>query len=67
MRSGASSRRESPTPPSPTVWCVQPDSENLVAHAYESLDMSRVHQAATSGPSDLLRFLACLADRSRQA
>ena len=33
---------------------------NLVAHAYESLDMVRVHQAATTGPADLRRFLACL-------
>lgn len=33
---------------------------NLVAHGYESLDMARVHEAATSGPGDLRRFLACL-------
>ena len=31
---------------------------NLVAHAYESLDMARVHEAATRGPADLRRFLA---------
>ena len=31
---------------------------NLVAHAYESLDMARVHEAATTGPADLRRFLA---------
>lgn len=36
---------------------------NVVAHAYESLDMKRVHQAAASGPADLLRFLGQLADR----
>ena len=36
---------------------------NVVAHAYESLDMKRVHQAAASGPVDLLRFLSRLADR----
>lgn len=33
---------------------------NVVAHAYETLDMARVHRAATSGPADLLRFLAAL-------
>ena len=38
---------------------------NVVAHAYESLDMRRVHEAATGGPSDLLRFLALLTDRAR--
>lgn len=35
---------------------------NLVAHAYESLDLQRVHQAAASGPADLLRFMGRLAD-----
>ncbi len=35
---------------------------NLVAHAYESLDMARVHEAATTGPADLRRFLACVSD-----
>ena len=38
---------------------------NVVAHAYESLDMRRVHEAATGGPSGLLRFLALLTDRAR--
>lgn len=33
---------------------------NVVAHAYESLDMARVHRAATSGPADLLSFLAAI-------
>lgn len=33
---------------------------NVVAHAYESLDMARVHLAATSGPADLLAFVAAL-------
>ena len=33
---------------------------NVVAHAYESLDLARVHAAATKGPHDLLRFLARL-------
>jgi uncharacterized protein YutE (UPF0331/DUF86 family) len=38
---------------------------NLVAHAYETLDMERVHAAATHGPADLLTFLALLRDRAR--
>jgi len=33
---------------------------NIVAHAYEALDMRRVHEAATHGPKDLLAFLAIL-------
>jgi uncharacterized protein YutE (UPF0331/DUF86 family) len=33
---------------------------NVVAHAYESLDLARVHRAATSGPADLLAFVAAL-------
>jgi uncharacterized protein YutE (UPF0331/DUF86 family) len=33
---------------------------NVVAHAYESLDLARVHRAATSGPADLLAFIAAL-------
>ena len=39
---------------------------NLVAHAYESLDMVRVHDAATTGPADLRRFLACLSEHAEQ-
>ena len=35
---------------------------NLVAHAYEGLDMKRVHRAATEGPADLRAFLARLRD-----
>jgi uncharacterized protein YutE (UPF0331/DUF86 family) len=35
---------------------------NLVAHAYDSLDMRRVHQAAVEGPADLRTFLARLRD-----
>jgi len=35
---------------------------NLVAHAYEGLDMQRVHGAATEGPADLRSFLARLRD-----
>jgi uncharacterized protein YutE (UPF0331/DUF86 family) len=34
---------------------------NVVAHAYENLDMARVHRAATSGPVDLRAFVAALA------
>jgi uncharacterized protein YutE (UPF0331/DUF86 family) len=42
---------------------------NVVAHAYETLDMARVHDAATRGPADLRAFLAAIrsltkADRS---
>lgn len=33
---------------------------NQVAHAYEKLDMSRVHRAAVEGPADLRAFLARL-------
>lgn len=39
---------------------------NVVAHAYETLDMSRVFAAATNGPGDLLAFLAVLRDRARR-
>lgn len=35
---------------------------NFVAHAYESLDMARVHRAALEGPADLRAFLAWLRD-----
>jgi uncharacterized protein YutE (UPF0331/DUF86 family) len=34
---------------------------NVVAHAYETLDLGRVHEAARTGPADLLGFLALLA------
>jgi uncharacterized protein YutE (UPF0331/DUF86 family) len=33
---------------------------NVVAHAYEALDMLRIHKAATVGPADLRAFLAVL-------
>jgi uncharacterized protein YutE (UPF0331/DUF86 family) len=33
---------------------------NLVAHAYDRLDMRRVHRAATDGPADLSAFLAAV-------
>lgn len=36
---------------------------NVVAHAYEELDMARVHRAAREGPADLRAFLAALRDR----
>ena len=34
---------------------------NVVAHAYERLDMARVHQAAQVGPADLRAFIAAVA------
>lgn len=36
---------------------------NLIAHAYERLDMARVHAAATDGPADLRALMAALRDR----
>jgi uncharacterized protein YutE (UPF0331/DUF86 family) len=36
---------------------------NLVAHAYERLDMRRVHEAARTGPPDLRALLAAVRDR----
>lgn len=33
---------------------------NVVAHAYERLDMARVHRAAREGPEDLRAFLGVL-------
>jgi uncharacterized protein YutE (UPF0331/DUF86 family) len=36
---------------------------NVVAHAYEELDMARVHDAASKGPADLRAFVAALRDR----
>lgn len=38
---------------------------NVVAHAYESIDMIRVHRAAKDGPADLRAFLAAIRDRLR--
>lgn len=35
---------------------------NVVAHAYERLDMARVHRAASSGPSDLRAFVRTLVE-----
>jgi uncharacterized protein YutE (UPF0331/DUF86 family) len=37
---------------------------NVIAHAYETLDLERVYQAAKDGPSDLRAFLAALARRT---
>jgi uncharacterized protein YutE (UPF0331/DUF86 family) len=39
---------------------------NVVADAYENLDLARVHRAALSGPADLLAFVAAL-DRATPA
>lgn len=36
---------------------------NIVADAYDTLDMKRVHRAATEGPADLRAFLAALGRR----
>lgn len=36
---------------------------NVVAHAYDRLDMARVHRAARDGPADLRAFLAAVAAR----
>lgn len=33
---------------------------NVVAHAYDTLDMARVHRAATEGPADLIAFIEAL-------
>lgn len=35
---------------------------NTIAHAYETLDMTRVYAAATEGPADLIAFLRTLRD-----
>ena len=37
---------------------------NIVAHAYQTLDMQRVYDAAKKGPVDLFAFLALLGDRA---
>jgi uncharacterized protein YutE (UPF0331/DUF86 family) len=36
---------------------------NVVAHAYDKLDMDQVYLAAREGPADLREFLAALAER----
>lgn len=40
---------------------------NLVAHAYESLDMQKVYAAALSGPADLRAFLSRARDLAGRA
>jgi uncharacterized protein YutE (UPF0331/DUF86 family) len=40
------------------------DFRNLVAHAYETLDMKRVHDAAARGPADLRALLQRLSQRA---
>ena len=37
---------------------------NVVAHAYDTLDMTRVYSAAQEGPADLIAFLATIRDRA---
>jgi hypothetical protein len=39
----------------------------VVAHAYESIDLARVHRAAEHGPRDLRAFLATMRDRLADA
>lgn len=39
---------------------------NVVAHAYDTLDMTRVHATAREGPADLRAFLAVLRDHAPQ-
>ena len=34
---------------------------NVVAHAYQRLDLARVHHAAVTGPADLRAFVAAIA------
>ena len=38
---------------------------NVIAHAYESLDMAKVFRAASEGPADLRTFLSRLASFSQ--
>jgi predicted nucleotidyltransferase len=40
---------------------------NVVAHAYEQLDMTRVYRAAINGPADLRAFFAVIAGRSKRS
>jgi len=35
---------------------------NVIAHAYDSIDLRRVHEAAQRGPADLLAFVRQLRD-----
>ena len=43
--------------------CRAAGFRNLVAHAYEGLDMERLWKAAREGPADLRAFLASMAAR----
>jgi uncharacterized protein YutE (UPF0331/DUF86 family) len=36
---------------------------DVVAHAYETIDLARVHKAASEGPADLRAFLARVRDQ----
>jgi uncharacterized protein YutE (UPF0331/DUF86 family) len=38
---------------------------NVVAHAYEDIEMARVYRAAQEGPADLRAFLAALEEKLR--
>ena len=40
---------------------------NVVAHAYDTIDMQRVYRAAIDGPADLRAFLARLRERAQPA
>lgn len=40
---------------------------NLIVHAYADLDLTRVHQAARSGPADLRAFAAALVHAERRS
>ena len=40
---------------------------NVVVHAYDALDMARVHEAARTGPADLRAFLALMRDTLPQS
>ena len=37
---------------------------NAIVHGYESLDMKRVHEAASKGPDDFRAFLAVLKENA---
>lgn len=49
------------TPRWPTGSSGAAGFRNVVGHAYEALDMARVHLAARTGPADLRAFVAALA------
>lgn len=37
---------------------------NVIVHAYANLDLRRLHVVASTGPADLLEFLAAMRDRA---